>query len=788
MPLPMRENRKLKARLITRRAAWHALIILGASMPLAAAPPTDKTSLFTFTESEPAHAVDAALQAKEVQQLVTALHDVKLDVSERREAATRLIRLSTPAAIAAISKELDFSPTNGATTQKAEATTSAALADASAQRIMVQALAISSDLPPAEVATGLAELLDRADDPLLSETATALARCLDHQTKQQYVATATDSSASALRRRAAIITLGKIPTQNTARTLMQLVQPTQPDHIRSWGFEALSDLTGIADFGDDLTRWQQWWDRHRWLEQLQWLDHLNDNYARRNTRAKLAVDGVQDRILDLQRRLYRATAQAERPPLLVNMLADPSLSIRQLGIELAIERSLLDGQNPTLELRSAITARIDDPAPSVREKAAGLIMDLKDEAGADAVALRLAQPGESQVPVLRSYLRVMKRMPRKSVVARCIDLLDDPLLRPDAAGALAKSLEQNLVTDEQRATLKRTVHEQLPVPQPGAPDTPEPAMIELLGRLADPSDWPRIQAWLTSSSEAVRTPAGIAWAASDQPLSVLVSAANDVTLQRIAIEAAAKRGNDRATYLELAVHKPAQEQLAQAWLRAMETMATRVDAETVREGDRRLLSKKEPWTTRDALLTSAIDRLVPQRASTSATQPAPITLSETLQSLLLTRGELKLEHGEAAQAAGDFRLVLESDKRSDAVLDRAEPGLFHAYLAQADIDVAFKAVRAALAARPVPVKVQTQMLAVVNATALRSLQAGQLENAKKLLIEARKTFSPIFADPATEKQPGVFAELEKHAGIELPEAATTQPTTAPASATTNTTP
>ena len=787
-------------RRVVTRAAWAAVTIgafaPGAWIPIgaAAAPPPADKGVYTLTQREPeVPLADAAAQAKEVQPLVAALHDVKLDANERREAAAKIIRLGTPASIAAISREVSYAPgaapnSNGLaapTTQKsaAESTTSTALADASAQRLMVQALAVGSDLPPPEVATLLGELLDRVDEPLLSETATAFARCLDHPMKQQLVVTATDPNVGAMRRRGAIVTLGKIPTQNAAKTLMQLVAPTQPEHVRAWAFEALADLTGIGDYGDDLTRWQQWWDQHRWLEQLQWLDRLNDNYARRNLRARLALDSVQDRILDLQRRLYRATLQADRPPLLVTMLADPSLAMRQLGMELVVERSLLDGQNPTPELRAAINARIDDSSPGIREKAASLIMDLKDEPGADAVAQRLANPGESQASVLRSYLRVMKRMPRKSVVARSIELLDDPLLRADAAGALAKALEQGLVTDEQSAALKQTVHQQVPAPQPGVADAPDPAMIELLGRLADVSDWPRIQAWLGSPNEAVRTPAAIAWAASDQPLVVLVRAANDVSLQRIAIEAAAKRGNDPATYLELTDHKPTQEQLAQAWLRAMEAMAARVGPEAVGEGDARLAAKKEAWATRDSLLSIAIEKLMPPRVTptTSASQPAPLSLPAPLVSLLVTRGELKLEHGEATQAAGDFRLLLDSNPlKASAILDRVEPGLFHAYLAQNDVDAAIKSARATLASRAVPVKAQTRMLTAVNAAALRSLEAGQTDAAKKLLIEARRLFTPILADPLAEKQPAVLAELERHAGVEPPPEPTTQPTTAPA--------
>ena len=47
-------------------------------------------------------------------------------------------------------------------------------------------------------------------------------------------------------------------------------------------------------------------------------------------------------------------------------------------------------------------------------------------------------------------------------------------------------------------------------------------------------------------------------------------------------------------------------------------------------------------------------------------------------------------------------------------------------------------------------------------------------------IEARRLFAPILNDPLAEKQPAVLAELEKHAGVELPPDPTTQPTTAPA--------
>jgi len=789
-PLPPRANRSTpRCRPGRARAAALALALSGAWTPAwaQAAPPTDKSPLFKFAEREPARpAEDAAAQTRAVQALVATLHDIKLDASERREAAIRLIRLATPPAVAAICRELSYAPATPGSAAPAKPAADPApavpatngTADAAAQRIMVQALGISTDFPPIEATPLLAELLERAEEPLLSETAAALARCLDHPMTQQTLAIALDPNAPAIRRRGAILTLGKLSSQNAAKALMQLIAATQPEYIRGWAFDALADLSGITDFADDLTRWQQWWDQHRWLELTQWTAHLNDNFVRRNLRAKQAIDAINEKVLELQRRLYRATAQADRAPLLVAMLGDALLATRQLGMELAIERSLLDSQTPSQELRAAIHARIDDTSPALREQAAGLIMNLKDDAGADAVAERLEQLGESQPQVLRSYLRVMKRMPRRTVVARCIDLLDDPVLRPEAAGALARALEKNLLTDEQRRTLKTTVHEQLPPPQPGTIDAPDPAMIELLGRLADDTDWPRIEAWLASTSDAVRTPAAIAWAASSQPLDVLINEANDVSLQRIAIEAAASRGNDAPAYLALAARKPAQEQLAQAWLRAMEAMAARVGPDVVLRGDERLTDRKEPWTVRDSLLSIAIEKLLPPaRPTTAATtsQPAPITLSPVLHTMLVTRGELRFEHGEATQAAGDFRLVLDSAPLKDApLLNRAEVGLLQSYLAQGEVDAALRAVNASLAARAVPAEAQTKMFAALLDAARRSLAASQSDAARRLLLESRKLFRP----PPTEFLAQKLADLEKQAGVE-PAEPTTQPTTQP---------
>ncbi|MCX5658090.1 MAG: hypothetical protein NTW19_00005, partial [Planctomycetota bacterium] len=520
----------------------------------------------------------------DIQTLLIATRDLRLDPLARCDAALRILESNDPNLVAILQSELQ--PAGNVATQRA----------------IAQALVARAEEPLPELTATLFILLDRPDEALQEDLAAALGRYRDHRLARRLIDVVLDNAAPVARRRGAALTIGHFPSQNAARVLMQLTQPPSSPAVVSAAYSGLAQLTGLVDLWRDPARWQKWWEQNRRRSEEEFLEEVLANQARRVGRQALQLQAMQERVLDAQRQLYRALAKDDRSGLLSAMMRDPLEAVRRSAMALMFQR-LVDNEKPGKILLDALTDRLDDPSPAIRRSAAMLLRDAGDAAGADAVAKKLEEASEPDLEVVKAYLLVMASQPRASAVPAAATLLADARVRPEAAAALAKAIDAKLTVNEASLAAARRV-------LAGGSEPPEPAVIELLGRLAGEADWRRIDAWLDHEQEPVRIAAAQAWAQSSRPLEVMARRAADRAVQPILIAAAQRRGDDPVTMLALARNKPANEQLGLAWQRALTAMAGRVSAESVVAADRVLARQAEPAPFRLSLLTAATVRLV----------------------------------------------------------------------------------------------------------------------------------------------------------------------------------
>src|SRR6185369_567917 len=173
-----------------------------------------------------------------------------------------------------------------------------------------------------------------------------------------------------------------------------------PPAIREATFTALGRLTGLTDLDTDLKRWEEWWSQNEKLDPELFSKRLIDTFLRSRALLSRDLQQTQDELVDTIKQLYRATPQEQRGPLLVRMLRHQIDAVRHAGIENAYQ---LTDLSP--DVLAALRSRLEDPLPTIRQRAARRL--LTDKEAADKVASLLAAGQEKRPEVLKAYLEVM---------------------------------------------------------------------------------------------------------------------------------------------------------------------------------------------------------------------------------------------------------------------------------------------------------------------------------------------------------------------------------------------
>jgi len=559
-----------------------------------------------------------------------------------------------------------------------------------------RAVALSNtEISPALVET-LLSMLGVADRSLSLDLARALGQSSDPVLDQSLLAMVAYEQNPLSRRSDAILALSQHRTQEVAGTLVLLTDSNTPEELRLRAFESLAIMTGRDDLGEDHLAWQRWWEARQMTSEVAFRDELLSNIAQRAISRADDQDHLQLRLVESQAALYRATSVEDRPAVLAYMLSDPLVPIRVLAIDLALSR-LLDDQPFPEPLRQALRDCLTDESAILRQRAALLLRDLADPLAANIAADRLMTQSEPATEVRRALLRLMERMPRPKAVVPALEMLDDPELRAEAAGALAASIDAELLSAEQQFMAGDRVRKNL---EPNV--EPSPEVITLLGKVGNGDDWDRIAGWVDSTTPEVKRAAVQAWADSDRSLKLLADRAEDPIVAPIVIAAAAERGEDPWTLLALVGKPPAQPQLLEAWKRAMIAMAGRVPADAMLQALPTLDQVSDDGLLREVMLTKTIEAAEDQEASSAKTPDSAsdtgdvnasneASMEPAVLALILERAETRLALAEPVGALDDFEILGdEHDQLDDQQIDRLGRGWIKAALATGRYEQAFR--------------------------------------------------------------------------------------------------
>ncbi len=639
----------------------------------------------------------------------TRLTSDGLGLAERAASATELLEMSSDEATGALSLAL--------TTQQSRV----------GWRAVIQAVATFPGDPPSELASPLIGLLGQVDAGLSQDLAAALGRFDKPEVIKQLTRIARSSSEPIARRSGAVLTLGHDRTQATAKVLMELTSVAQPQPVQQAAFQALGILSALDHYDADRQAWATWWQQTRGLWGKEWTQHLLSNFERREARRRAGDHQLEDKLLESQRALYQANSDEGKPGVLVYMLRDPLTPIRLLGMDLT-EQRLLDDLPFDEPLREALRATLTDPVPAIRQNAALRLSDLADAPAAALVAQQLASRHEQVSSVLGAYLGMMARLPQPTAVDPAIRLLGDQSRRADAAAALAAAFDADMMNRQQVKNAAKLARKNVQADRP-----PAPQVITLMGKVGSQQDWDLIAKWVDHQDDAVKTAAAQAWADSTRSLNHLAHRFNDPVIQPILIAAATRRGSEPSTLRMLAANRPQRESSVETWRQALVAMASRVPADAVLTTDRQLAQLGESPVKRLEVLSAAIDR----------DDLGSLDQADRLE-LLLTRGEVRLNHGDPATSLDDFTRVAAGEADlSESQLDRLGRGQIRANLLVGQVDPAFVAARKLLGSdRPGVSPTDDRIVHQFIQTAHRFRQLNRKEEVATIVRDLRQLLAP----------------------------------------------
>jgi HEAT repeat protein len=230
---------------------------------------------------------------------------------------------------------------------------------------------------------------------------------------------------------AMVAAMGSMMEQEAAGFLIDVLQDqTNSAQVRAAAAEALGEMTGIYENGQDLQRWQLWWDANKGKSKDQWQTDLLASLSREAKQIKPLKDDIQQ----LVRANYSLTSADRKEGALLRYLGpDPNTpEMRTAGADLVAE-DFEDGRPIPDSVHRRLRELIDDSDPDVRNAVIDTLGNINDQEAAPALIVQLGR--ENDVRIRLKIAAALGRMNNLSAVPVLLRMLDDPYFAEAAAAA-----------------------------------------------------------------------------------------------------------------------------------------------------------------------------------------------------------------------------------------------------------------------------------------------------------------------------------------------------------------
>jgi HEAT repeat protein len=310
---------------------------------------------------------------------VQALRAPNFPAADRDEAARRLVADRSPAAKQAIRDILvDLGSRRG---QLAIARALATAVDPDPEFANELFLLAGTEAPNNEAAI---QALSNYRMPEVRNRLIDLARDPNHQQR--------DTT-----RTAAIAAVGTYSDKNAAQALLSILSSdAESSAIRKAAAGALAQLSGVRGNGEDVAKWQQWWNENSPKNDAQFENDLLQARAARFNRWQRRYDRMVDETASLLSDAYRAVPEKSREALLLRYLKSEAAETRVAGVRIVHDEFSL--RQPISDaVRAQLRAMIGDSSTDVRIEVARSLEELNDATALDSLINQLHQEPDPDV-------------------------------------------------------------------------------------------------------------------------------------------------------------------------------------------------------------------------------------------------------------------------------------------------------------------------------------------------------------------------------------------------------
>lgn len=231
--------------------------------------------------------------------------------------------------------------------------------------------------------------------------------------------------------------LGSFVERRSAEVLISLIRnENESPLVRQAAADALAEVSGITEYGQDVRRWSEWWTRYLARNETEFRTEFLARRAARLDQLRLRNNDLLteiERLFDVQ---YQATPEEKRADLVLEYLRSTNADVRMIGATKV--RNIVTEENKRVPdaVQDQIRLMIGDGAARVRVAVARALAKINDPKALDPLLAQLAV--EPEGPVRGALAEALWPIEDIRAVPALIGLLKDPFntVVRDAARAL----------------------------------------------------------------------------------------------------------------------------------------------------------------------------------------------------------------------------------------------------------------------------------------------------------------------------------------------------------------
>jgi HEAT repeat protein len=444
--------------------------------------------LLTVAVLAPAVILWAADDTDDVQQLATVLQSPTSNTVQQEEAARRLLQRSGAQANQVL--------------QDALKTGTPAMQIAVARALGYQANPDPAFIPLLEPLLGPSPAVTR-------EAARALVNYPNQPAIFDVLKTAATNSRLPQASRAQVVrAMGTVMEKQSAEFLISLLDASS-EAMQNAAVDALVEMTGLRENGQDHTRWQKWWAGNSSKPADQWRSDLIAGRTKELLQTRQRYLDLVDELQDVLAGQYGMIGDpaAKKSDAILRYLQSPAPDVREDGIQL-VYKDFTNDHPVSDDVRKQLRSMIGDSDRNVRLQVA---LDLKAINDLDAAPALIAQLGQEPDAMVRLYIaQALGESGDVRAAPVLVQMLKDPVIADAAAAAMALSGEigEKLRHDPDRATQVRQTVDALQntldtrTGNDPADDDLRAGCVEALATLSDPRSEQTFQQLLSRPNES----------------------------------------------------------------------------------------------------------------------------------------------------------------------------------------------------------------------------------------------------------------------------------------------